>query len=137
MSAALQAAQGILETGWGQYVPVDKYNNQLSNNLFGIKGSGTNGSVISNTWEVYNGLVYRVDANFRAYHTVEESWDDHKRILLDLSRYQIFRDVMYDSTQAAWAIKRAGYATDPDYSIKLMNIIETYDLHLLDQVGVE
>lgn len=136
MSAALQAAQGILETGWGQSVPVDKYTNQLSYNLFGIKGTGTKGSVVSNTWEVYNGVSFRTDAYFRAYNNVNESWADHKRILLDLSRYQIFRDVMYDSTLGAWAVRRAGYATDPNYPIKLMNIIDRYDLHLLDEVGV-
>lgn len=136
MSAALQAAQGILETGWGQSVPVDKYSNQLSYNLFGIKGSGTNGSVISNTWEVYNGVSFRTDANFRAYYNVEESWADHKKILLEKSRYQIFRDVMYDPTLGAWAVRRAGYATDPNYPIKLMNLIKQYNLHLLDEVGV-
>jgi hypothetical protein len=137
MSAALQAAQGILETGWGQKVPVDKYSNQFSYNLFGIKGTGTNGSVISNTWEVYNGISFRTDAYFRAYNNIEESWYDHKSLLLEKSRYQIFRDVMYDYQLGAWAIRRAGYATDPLYPIKLMNIIKQYDLHILDEVGVK
>ena len=50
MSAALQTAQAILETGWGQSVPVDKYTGRLSSNLFGIKGTGPAGSVVSNTW---------------------------------------------------------------------------------------
>jgi len=137
MSAALQTAQAILETGWGQSIPVDKYTGQFSYNLFGIKGTGTNGSVISNTWEVYNGVKFRVDANFRAYNNVGESWDDHKKILLDLSRYEPYRAVMYDSTLGAWAIRRAGYATDPQYPIKLMNIIKQYHLETLDEIGIE
>lgn len=136
MSAALQTAQAILETGWGQSVPVDKYSGQFSYNLFGIKGTGTNGSVISNTWEVYNGVTFRVDANFRAYHNVNESWNDHKKILLELSRYEPYRAVMYDSTLGAWAIRRAGYATDPAYPIKLMNIIEQYHLESLDDISI-
>jgi len=137
MSASLQTAQAILETGWGQSLPVDKYNGKFSYNLFGIKGSATNGSVISNTWEVYNGKSFRVDANFRAYNNVEESWADHKRILLELSRYEPYREVMYDSTLGAFAVRRAGYATDPKYPIKLIDIIEMYDLKKLDEVGLE
>ena len=136
MSAALQTAQGILETGWGQSVPVDKYTGKFSNNLFGIKGTGSKGSVTSNTWEVYNGIKYRVDDNFRAYNTVNESWQDHKDLLLEASRYSIFRDVMYDSSLGAWAIRRAGYATDPQYPLKLMRIIKLYDLEKLDRIDL-
>ncbi|WIV13385.1 glucosaminidase domain-containing protein [Proteiniborus sp. MB09-C3] len=136
MSAALQTAQAILETGWGQSVPVDKYNGKISYNLFGIKGSATAGSVISNTWEVYNGVSFRVDAEFRAYNNVNESWADHKSLLLEKERYEPFREVMHDSTLGAWAIRRAGYATDPQYPIKLMRLIKQYNLHELDKIGI-
>jgi flagellum-specific peptidoglycan hydrolase FlgJ len=136
MSAALQAAQAILETGWGQSVPVDKYSGKFSYNLFGIKGTGTNGSVVSNTWEVYNGVTYRIDANFRAYNSAAESLNDRNKLLLTASRYEPFRAVMYDSTLGAWAIKRAGYATDPQYPAKLLNIIKKYGLLELDRVGI-
>jgi hypothetical protein len=136
MSAALQIAQAILETGWGQSVPVDKYDGQFSNNLFGIKGTGTAGSVTSNTWEEYNGVSYRIDAEFRAYNNVSESWEDHNDLLLNASRYEPFREVMYDSTQGAWALKRCGYATDSSYPIKLMEIIYYYDLKELDKVSI-
>jgi hypothetical protein len=136
MSAALQTAQAILESGWGQSVPVDKYTGHFSYNLFGIKGTGTNGSVISNTWEVYNGVSFRTDAAFRAYNTVEESWLDHKNILLQLDRYAPFREVMYDSTLGAYAIRRAGYATDPEYPSKLIRIINQYNLIELDRIGL-
>ncbi|MDY0235192.1 MAG: stalk domain-containing protein [Gudongella sp.] len=136
MSAALQTAQAILETGWGQSVPSDKYNGKKSNNLFGIKGSSTNGSVISYTWEVYNGIRYNVDAKFRAYNNPQESWNDHKALLLNAERYGIFRDVMYNSNMGAWAIRRAGYATDPAYPLKLMKIIKDNNLKELDRVGL-
>ncbi len=136
MSAALQTAQAILETGWGQSVPVDKYSGNFSYNLFGIKGSGPSGSVISNTWEEYNGQVFRVDAEFRAYDNVNESWADHKKLLLTASRYEPFRNVMHDSTQGAWALRRCGYATDSRYPLKLINIINTYGLEKLDEVTI-
>jgi len=136
MSAALQTAQAILETGWGQSVPVDKYDGQFSYNLFGIKGTGTNGSVTSNTWEEYNGVSYRIDANFRAYKSVDESWKDHYELLLTANRYEPFREVMYDSTLGAWALRRCGYATDSKYPMKLMEIIYLYNLQELDKVGI-
>ncbi len=136
MSAALQTAQAILETGWGQSVPVDKYTGQFSNNLFGVKGTGSAGSVTSNTWEEYNGVSFRIDADFRAYNNVSESWDDHNALLLTKERYAPFREVMFDSTQGAWALRRCGYATDSQYSIKLIDIINRYDLKKLDKVGI-
>jgi hypothetical protein len=136
MSAALQTAQAILETGWGQSVPVDKYTGKFSYNLFGIKGTGPAGSVISNTWEEYNGQSFRIDAGFRAYSSVDESWADHKNLLLTASRYEPFRAVMHDSIQGAWALRRAGYATDSQYPLKLMDIMERYDLKKLDEVMI-
>ncbi len=134
MSASLQTAQAILETGWGQSLPVDKYSGKFSRNLFGIKGSGPAGSVLSNTWEEYNGVAFRTDAHFRAYHNVNQSWDDHKNLLLLAARYEPFRAVMHDSSQGAWALRRSGYATDSLYPIKLMDIIRLYDLKKLDEV---
>ena len=136
MSAALQTAQSILESGWGQSVPVDKYSGKVSYNLFGIKGKGPAGTVTYNTWEVYNGQTYYVDAGFRAYNNVEESWTDHKNFLLDSSRYEPFTKVMHDSTQGAWALKRSGYATDPQYALKVMRIIKQYNLQELDKVKI-
>ncbi len=136
MSAALQTAQAILETGWGQSVPVDKYTGQLSNNLFGVKGTASAGSVTSNTWEEYNGVSFRVDAEFRAYNDVRESWNDHNELLLTKERYAPFRAVMFDSTEGAWALRRCGYATDSSYAIKLIDIINRYDLKELDKVGI-
>jgi len=136
MSAALQTAQAILETGWGQKVPVDKYNGNFSYNLFGIKGSGTKGSVISSTWEEYNGVAFTIDAEFRAYNNEKESWQDHKDLLLLRERYAPFREVMHDSTKGAWALKRCGYATDSQYAIKLIDIINRYGLRELDEVTI-
>ena len=135
MAASIQMAQAILETGWGQYVPVDKYTGRISRNLFGIKGKGSAGSIISNTWEEYNGVLYRIDDYFRAYNSVNESWNDHKKLLLTKERYQIFRDVMFDYVRGAYAIRRAGYATDSGYSGKLIKIINDNNLRKLDEVS--
>ncbi len=136
MSAALQTAQAILESGWGQSIPVDKYSGELSYNLFGIKGTGTAGTVISNTWEEYNGAKYRIDDKFRAYNNVSESWTDHNKLLMSASRYEPYRKVMYDSSLGAWALRRCGYATDSKYPVKLINLIEQYGLQELDRISI-
>lgn len=134
MSAALQVAQAILETGWGQYMPVDKYTGQVSYNLFGIKGQGPAGSIISHTWEEYGGVAYRVDDYFRAYRSVEQSWQDHKDFLINRERYAQFRAVMTDPVLGAWALRRAGYATDSRYPFKLIDIMNRNNLFALDEM---
>lgn len=134
MSAALQVAQAILETGWGQYVPVDKYTGKFSNNLFGIKGQGSAGSIISTTWEVYNGQSYTVDAEFRAYNDPRESWKDHKDLLLTRPWYEVFREVMSDPVLGAWGLRKGGYATDPEYPLKLIRIMKENNLFELDVI---
>lgn len=115
---------------------MDKYIGRLSYNLFGIKGQGPTGSVTSNTWGEYNGNTFRADAAFRAYNNLAESWADHKELLLTADRYEPFKAMMNDSTRGAWALRRAGYATDSKYPLKLIEIIKRYDLHLLDEVGI-
>lgn len=134
MSVALQVAQAILESAWGQSSPVDKYTGQLSNNLFGIKGTGPAGSVVSNTWEEIDGVAVRMDQNFRAYGSPEESWTDHKQFLLVRPWYAPFRAVMWNPTGGAWALQRSGYATDSRYPLKLIDIMRVNDLYRLDEV---
>lgn len=134
MSPAIQVAQAILETGWGQAIPVDKYTGQFSYNLFGIKGAGPAGSVTITTWEVYNGVKVWVDDQFRAYNSTQQAWDDHAEFLMVRPWYAPFRAVMTDPIQSAYALRRSGYATDPAYPSKLINIMKQYNLFALDQI---
>ncbi|HMM69718.1 MAG TPA: exonuclease, partial [Gudongella oleilytica] len=69
-----------------------------------------------------------------AYKDPKESWNDHKALLLNAERYQIFRDVMHDYISGAWAIRRAGYATDPQYPLKLIRLVNQYNLQELDRI---
>jgi flagellum-specific peptidoglycan hydrolase FlgJ len=43
---------------------------------------------------------------------------------------------MHNYTEGAWALKRCGYATDSKYPLKLIDIIERYELYKLDEVGI-
>ena len=136
LSGAITTAQAILESGWGQSVPVDKYTGKFSNNLFGIKGSASNGTVIITTAEVYNNVRVSIDANFRAYKSADESFTDHTKLFFDKKWYTPFRQVMFNDQRGVYAIKRCGYATDPKYPAKLKEIIDKYNLKELDKVNL-
>ena len=136
LSGAITTAQAILESGWGQSVPVDKYTGKFSNNLFGIKGSASNGTVTITTTEVYNNVRYTVDDKFRAYKSADESFRDHTELFFAKKWYTPFRKVMFNDQRGVYAIKRCGYATDPSYPAKLKQIIDKYNLKELDKVNL-
>ena len=136
LSGAITTAQAILESGWGQSVPVDKYTGKFSNNLFGIKGSASNGTVTITTTEVYNNVRYTVDDKFRAYKSADESFRDHTELFFAKKWYTPFRKVMFNDQRGIYAIKRCGYATDPSYPAKLKQIIDKYNLKELDKVNL-
>ena len=67
---------------------------------------------------------------FRVYDTPEESFTDHSLFLRNGRRYQfLFELDKKDYKQWAKGLKQAGYATNPQYADLLINIIETYELH--------
>ncbi len=136
MSAALKVAQAILETGWGKSIPVDRYSGLYSNNFFGIKGTGNAGSVLVGTREEYYGTLYYIDDYFRAYKSVQDSFNDHTALLTERERYIPYKEVMHNSTAAAHALKRCGYATDSGYAGKLIYLIQKWGLGELDKQGI-
>ena len=120
--ARLCAAQAFLEAGLlnTPSTLASKYNN-----LFGIKGQGTKGSVSLLTSEVIKGKWVKVKADFAVYENLADSCAQH-RVFLGKPRY---RDVWEQKSlrEAAIAVHRAGYATDPNYAQKL---IDLYEKHL-------
>lgn len=117
--AKLAAAQALLESG----IASSKGPSSLAgkyNNLFGIKGSGTAGSVNMRTGEHLNGRDVKINANFAANRTVEDSFQQHKK-LMGNSRY---RKVLSSQSfeQAAYEVRAAGYATDPNYTRSLISV---------------
>jgi hypothetical protein len=117
--AKLAAAQALLESGIAsQNGPSGLARNH--NNLFGIKGSGTAGSVNMRTGEHLNGRDVTITAGFAANRTVEDSFQQHKS-LMSRPRY---RRVMQAQSfeQAAAEVKRAGYATAPNYTSSLIAV---------------
>ncbi len=121
--ASITMAQGILESNSGNSNLARK-----SNNHFGIKCKGD-----------WKGRSVRHDDDapnecFRAYDTVERSYEDHAEFLDSSPRYDsLFRFDPTDYSSWARGLKAAGYATAPDYAPRLVKIIEDYKLYLLDR----
>jgi len=128
--ASVTVAQAILESDWGR----SRLTRQ-GNNLFGIKALGVPGpaGVVSlATWEHEDGSDVAVQAPFKAYFTLEESIVDHGRFFTRNKRYAAALAVASDPRAFAQAIQDAGYATDPSYAVKLIRLMDRYDLYRFD-----
>lgn len=117
-------AQAALESGWGQReIPTN--DGKPSYNLFGIKaGSNWQGRISEIiTTEFDQGIAKKVKAKFRAYNSYTEAISDYIKLLTNNPRYA---EVAAARTpeQAAHALQRAGYATDPHYGKKLVTVIQ-------------
>jgi hypothetical protein len=129
--ASVTIAQAILESSWGSSRLARE-----NNNYFGIKAKGRLGpaSVVwYDVWEVIDGADVVQRQPFRAYHTAAESFIDHGRFFLRNRRYADALAVRDDPRQFAREIDLAGYATDPDYSDKLIALMDRFNLYAYDQ----
>ncbi|QIT56168.1 flagellar assembly peptidoglycan hydrolase FlgJ [Aquisalimonas sp. 2447] len=117
-------AQAALETGWGQHVIRDG-DGEPSHNLFGIKAhNGWEGDTVRvPTLEFRDGVPQREMASFRAYDSLEESFQDYVRFLEDNPRYSEALEQSGDPAAWAEALQDAGYATDPAYAEKIRSIL--------------
>lgn len=126
--ASVTLAQAILESDWGRSTLATN-----GKNYFGIKSSrklGPAGEIRLPTYEAGIGTV--VDG-FRAYNTMLESFVDHGLFFVENARYAPAMAVMDDARAFARAIHAAGYATDPGYSTKLINLMVKFSLEQYDR----
>lgn len=117
-------AQAALETGWGQHV-IRRGDGSSSHNLFGIKVSpGWQGDRVRvPTLEYREGVPQREMAEFRAYASLEESFEDYVTFLKQNPRYHGALEVSDDPKAYTRELQRAGYATDPAYAEKIQRIM--------------
>jgi len=117
-------AQSALETGWGQSILAD-HTGRSSNNLFNIKaGSYWQGpSVGVTTLEFVQGLPQPQRARFRAYTTLAESFADYVGLLRSQPRYAAALANADDPARFMRSLVQAGYATDPDYARKVLDLL--------------
>ena len=120
--ASITLAQGVLESNSGNS-RLAKY----ANNHFGIKCKGD--------WQ--GNVIYAdddaPDECFRAYESVLESFRDHSDFLRNNWRYQTLFELQRTDYEG-WCegLRKAGYATNPNYGSILINLIERYELHKFD-----
>lgn len=123
--ASITLAQGILESGSGNSRLAKK-----GKNHFGIK--------CTSDW---NGRTIREDDDkkdecFRRYRRAKHSYRDHSEFIATKKRYQfLFEYDTHDYKSWANGLKKAGYATNPNYPTLLINLIEKYDLEKYDKRG--
>ncbi len=126
---SLTAAQAILESGWGTSTLASEYHN-----LFGIKGSYNGQTVDMPTEEYYSGAYHEIDDYFRVYASDSESITNYEELLSENSRYSNLIGET-DAATAAEEIYEDGYATDPDYTEELEEIINEYNLTAWDSLA--
>jgi LysM repeat protein len=119
--ASIILAQACLESADG--------NSQLAreaNNHFGIKCHNWKG-------DTYTYSDDKENECFRKYTNPEESFRDHSDFLRYRERYQFLFE-LNTTDYKAWAhgLKKAGYATNPNYAQMLIKIIEDYSLYKYD-----
>ena len=123
--ASITLAQGILESGGGQSkLAKDAFNH------FGIK--------CHKNWK--GDKVYHDDDDenecFRKYDSASDSYLDHSLFLKNKPRYsELFSLKITDYKGWAKGLKKAGYATDPNYANNLIRVIEKYYLYEYDKLN--
>ncbi|HIF9099765.1 TPA: flagellar assembly peptidoglycan hydrolase FlgJ [Photobacterium damselae] len=120
---AMLIAQAALETGWGKKVIQNAAGS--SHNLFNIKADPRWGGnkVATRTLEYHNGIAVQENAAFRSYHSYQESFDDFVQFLRQNPRYGTALKHTTDPSRFVKEIHNAGYATDPNYSQKVLAVM--------------
>ena len=120
--ASITLAQGLLESRNGNSVLATE-----GNNHFGIK--------CTPDWT--GGKMYHDDDRkndcFRKYKEAAQSFEDHSKFLQRPRYASLFELKPTDYKGWAHGLKKCGYATDPRYPQKLIDLIERYELYKLDE----
>lgn len=120
--ASITLAQGLYESNAGKSELARVYNNH-----FGIKkGMNWTGRTVTMRDD-------RPDDQFRVYPSVQASYEDHSQFLRNNQRYSVLFTYRIDDYKS-WAhgLKRCGYATDPQYAQKIIDVVEAYNLSQFD-----
>lgn len=127
--ASIKMAQALLESGAGRSTLAQK-----ANNHFGIKCGGSwEGDEFYRKDDDYNSNGKLIESCFRKFKSPDHSFVAHSDFLKNQKRYAFLFDLPTSDYHAwAYGLKKAGYATDEAYPKKLINIIEKYQLFLLD-----
>lgn len=112
-------AMAALESGYNLNAPT----------LFGIKGEGA----VLDTTEYINGENINIKDSFVIYPTLAEAVQG----LYELMQWDNYDRATSATDYAAECnmVQACGYATDPDYADKLINIVNSYQLTMFNNIG--
>lgn len=113
--------QTAIETGWGKSSLFRKYNN-----YGGIKAVGSQPFVTLPTIEYYNGVKTNVNSKFRKWDTKYDGLMGYADFFHVNKRYATALKYPNDPYKFIEEIKKAGYATDPNYVSKLHGMLNKY-----------
>lgn len=130
--ASIKLAQGLLESSWGQ--------SDLAvhaNNHFGIKcGGDWQGLRYFKMDDDKDSMGNAVESCFRQFSSPRDSYIAHSEFLTNPAkngRYGfLFQYPTTDYVSWAKGLQFSGYATDKKYADKIINLVETYQLHKYD-----
>ncbi len=130
--ASIKLAQALLESNAGRSELARR-----ANNHFGIKcGGDWTGKTFHKEDDDYDHRGDLIKSCFREFRDVEDSYIAHSEFLRDprkINRYGfLFHLSTTDYKEWAHGLRKAGYATDPNYAPRLIKIIEEYQLYKLD-----
>lgn len=114
---AVLAAQWALESGWGKH-------QSGKNNYFGIKARPGEPGTMRRTREVLRGRNVMINDRFADYASLEDGIAARVAFIRENKRYT--RGGYYSAStpeQAAVALQRSGYATDPNYARALIGLM--------------
>jgi len=116
-------AQAALETGWGQHICQSK-EGEPSYNLFNIKADSSwkKAFLENQTVEYEEGQPVQHIEPFRQYKNFEESFQDYVNFIASNPRYEKALEKAHEPESYILALQEAGYATDPDYAEKILEI---------------
>ena len=123
-------AQAALETGWGKFIAKDA-DGSSSNNLFNVKTGNSKDfeSVNVKTTEYIADTPINMTESFRKYSSVEQSFNDYVSLIKGSERYQSALAHAGNPELYVNELHKAGYATDPMYSNKILAIYHGDDLN--------
>ncbi|MCU7835537.1 MAG: flagellar assembly peptidoglycan hydrolase FlgJ [gamma proteobacterium symbiont of Taylorina sp.] len=141
VNADVIISQAALETGWGKHIIRAGENSSF--NLFNIKaGRGWDGDQMEkSSIEFIEGKAIQKKSDFRSYDSLEQSFADYVHFIKDNPRYsavfnkkdkqdnteQLLHDQqgVQSSENYIEILQKAGYATDPAYSDKILQLLNS------------
>lgn len=124
--ASVSIAQWALESGWGAHAP--------GNNPFGIKAMRGFAVQTFATHESQHGHLVACEQRFAAFTDLAQAFDCHAMLIATAPVYAAAMRALPDLPAFVTQLA-AHYATDPQYSAKIMAVIRSHNLQQFDKTS--